>query len=108
MKKVKVNLPAIYIKNLPIDSSAMMKAARRVVRSLKAHFKKDKWPVNYSFYVQEVFYVAYGHHLENYLLKEMLRQLKTFTLETGKHGDLVISVPGSKSTRPKSKKRRRK
>lgn len=47
------------------------KAATKVARSTKRHFKKDGWNLDYGFLVSDVFYEAFGHHLETYLLKRL-------------------------------------
>lgn len=54
----------------------LQKAAKKVARQMRDHMKKDGWDLSYSFYVNEVFYQAFGHHLENYLLDALRRQRK--------------------------------
>lgn len=56
----------VKIKNL-------QKAAKKIARDTERHFKNPKqgWDLNYNWLVQDVFYEAFGHHLEEYLLEEL-------------------------------------
>jgi hypothetical protein len=68
---------------------ALEKAAKRVAKQIKQHMKKDGWDLDYSFQVTDVFYEAYGHHLETYLLTE-LRKFRTPLALTAKAGTEVV------------------
>jgi len=46
------------------------------MKDIEYHFKKDKWDFDLNFQVHEMFYEAYGEHLENYLLKELFSSSK--------------------------------
>lgn len=67
----------------------LKKAARRVVKSTKKHFTEDGWDLDYNFLITEIFYEAFGHHLENYLWKEIARQKLAVEL-TFKDGSTVL------------------
>ena len=69
---------------------ALTKAAKKVVRVINQHFKKDKWPLDFNFQVEEVFYEAYGEHLSNYLLKEIYASKRNYNL-VYKKDKLLIS-----------------
>lgn len=92
-KAVTLNLNSEYFKSLRTSDKQLRKAAKAIAKELKHHFDTDGWDVNYSIVVQDVFERAYGHHLENYILKELSVKLKKFSLVTAKDGDLVIRVP---------------
>ena len=65
MKTVKLR----YSPNLPKNAiKPLKKAAEEAVKEINQHFKRDKWALDYSFYVTDIFYKAFHHHLENYLL----------------------------------------
>ena len=80
---------AKYFKNSETTVPVLKRAARNVTRSTKRHFKKDGWDLDYNFLVTEVFYEALGHHLENYLWKELVRQ-KVSVVLTVKDGRTVL------------------
>ena len=75
------------------------KAAKKVAKGIKEHFKKDGWDLSYNQYVEDVFYEAMGHQLESYLLKALKGQKLCIKLG-GIHG-LVIS----KAEKSKKKKK---
>lgn len=68
---------------------ALTKAAKKVIKVINHHFKKDKWPLDFNFQVEEVFYEAYGEHLSNYLLKEMFSAKRNYKLVYKKDRSLI-------------------
>lgn len=68
-KKITLRVDSSYFSTQ--KNPALTKAAKKVVKTINDHFKKDKWPLDFTFQVEEVFYQAYGEHLSNYLLKEI-------------------------------------
>jgi len=68
----------------------LVKAARRLTRQTKRHFEEDGWDLEYNSLVTDVFYEAFGHHLENYLWKALHRQNVAVVL-TCKSGRSVLS-----------------
>lgn len=102
MKKKTSKLPEFTIplnKNIfeakAVPNEELRKAAAKVVKELhEDHFnprKKMGWDVLYNHYIDEVFYTAFGHHLENYLLVELSKK-KGYVIKTSdKHDGLVIS-----------------
>jgi hypothetical protein len=67
---------------------ALEKAAKRVAKIIKQHMKKDGWDLDYSAQVTEVFYEAFGHHLENYLITELCKWRQPLAL--GMKGNKVV------------------
>lgn len=80
---------AQYFKHFKNDIPQLKKAARKVVKSTKWHFKKYGWDLDYSFLVTDIFYEAFGHHLENYLWKELARQ-KVAVVMTCEDGRIML------------------
>ncbi|NBP13500.1 hypothetical protein EBU95_03760 [bacterium] len=76
-------------------NNKLTKAAKKVMRTINGHFKKDKWPLSFSFLVEEVFYEAHGEHLSNYLLKEIATHNK-YSLYVDDKGTLVINLANKK------------
>lgn len=92
----------------------LKEAAKKVAKSTKQHFKKDGWDLDYSELVADVFYTAFGHHLENYLLEEICKFRKPLALgmkdgvvvltkKRPKKGDLVLGTKFAPSKRKKRK-----
>ena len=74
-----------------LTDNKLKAAAKKVIKDINKHFNpktRHGWPLGYSFYVSEVFYQAYGVHLEGYLLQE-LSKVGKYELVSGDHG-LVI------------------
>lgn len=71
----------------------LQKAAKKVVNSLhKEHFnpsKKMGWDLDYSLIVTDIFYEAFGHHLENYLLNS-LAEKNCYSLTMNDKGTVLI------------------
>lgn len=70
----------------------LVKAAKKVMKTINSHFKKDGWELRTDYLIDEVFYEAYGEHLSNYLYKELFFNSKKgyYITTSKKHGDLVI------------------
>ena len=64
-------------------------AAKTVVKEIESHFRKDKWPLDYSFYKDEVFSIAFNENLENYLLSELFKKSRKYHL-VSKDGRMLI------------------
>lgn len=81
---------------------ALQKAAKKSIDDLhKNHFnptKKMGWDINYSMVVADVFYDAFGHHLENYVLVELAKK-KCYSLCSSDKpaGGLVIRRTGKRT-----------
>lgn len=82
---LKVNKNYFLTKKDPV----LTKAAKKVIRAINNHFKKDKWPLDFNFQVEEVFYEAYGEHLSNYLLKELYSSKRNYNLVYAKDKLLI-------------------
>lgn len=93
-KKLEIKIPMSLFKNGFKDSKikVLQKAAKKVAKDIETHFNSKKdggWPLSYSQYVADVFYDAFGHHLENYLLKELAKK-KGYVIATNEIHNLVI------------------
>jgi len=98
MKKVKLNKKSKTI-TMTVTSSMfktknkkLENAAKEIVKEIGEHFQKEgkkAWPLGASYYITEIFSRAFGHHLENYLFRELFKS-KKYTLKSGKNGGLVI------------------
>lgn len=106
-KTVIFNMP----KNFKMETKfpALQDAARKAMKEVNAHFKKDKWDLDYSHYVTDVFYRAFGHHLENYFFNELGKSGK-YILRSGKGplGGLVIALNEKKKRKPTRGKNKQK
>ena len=93
-KTLTINLKA-YAGNLSTPLKPLERAAKKGMKDLKDHFtlKDGGWPLDYSFYVSDIFYQAFGHHLENYLLKAIVKSKLKVEL-VSKEGKLVINWNG--------------
>jgi len=58
------------------NNKELTKAAKKRFKSIDRHFKVDGWDLDLGFQITEVFYEAYGEHLETYLLKELFSNHK--------------------------------
>lgn len=73
------------------------KAAKKVAKTIKQHFRKGNknggWDLDYGFLVTDVFYEAFGHHLEDYLLTELCKSKTAFYITGSKKlpGQTVLS-----------------
>lgn len=70
---------------------------REHARDMNYHFKKDKWPLDISFYIDEVISSILGsRHVRDYILSKFLEKTKQFkTSINSKPGiNLVISRKG--------------
>jgi hypothetical protein len=67
-------------------------AAKEVANTIRQHFRKGNknggWYLDYSELVADVFYTAFGHHLERYLLAEICKFKKPLAL--GMKGNKVV------------------
>ena len=82
---------------------ALQKAAKKTIDDLhKNHFnpsKKMGWDIGYSMVVNDIFYDAFGHHLENYILVELAKK-KCYSLCTSdKPGHGLVIRKTSKRTK---------
>lgn len=60
-------------KKLPKNKKLEL-AAKKVVKDLRKHFKEDKWALDYGLILEDIFYTAYGAHLEEYMMNAMREQ----------------------------------
>lgn len=74
-----------------LKSKELKKAASAVKKRIDKHFKKDKWPLDYGFLVEEVFYEAYEEHLSNYLVDALSTKQGKYRLIATNKG-LVIKL----------------
>lgn len=51
------------------QKAALKKAGKKVAKGVRKHFntKSDGWPLDYSLLIQDTFYEAFNHHVEDYL-----------------------------------------
>ena len=101
-KKIKNNtitIPLQVFKSATRPNKELKAAGKKAFKALIAHFKKDKWDLDYSFIVTDIFQSAYGHNLENYLLAELATSKLPLSLES-KEGRLVICL----DNKPRKKK----
>lgn len=82
-------------------------AAKKVARSIQKHMRTDGWDLDYGFQVEEVFYQAFGHHLEDYLFEELCKFKKPLVLKM-KGNRVVLSKKKTKKDLVLRKKLRRK
>lgn len=106
-KEIKLELPEHYFSNLKTPIKGLVKSARARAKEIKHHFNKDGWDLDYGMLVTDVFEQAYGHQLENYLLKELRKVLPAFTL-VGIDKGLRLRVNKKKGKNNESKKHARK
>lgn len=106
-KRHVITIPMELFKNSIAPVPIFRKAARKVMKDIKTHFtnKGEGWPVDYNFYVVEIFYEAFGHHLENYLLRELAKSKLPLQLSTSDKGKLLISKYIPKSGKIKRRKK---
>lgn len=104
--EVKIKIPpgAFPVKK---EMPALTKAAKSVKRTVDHHFKKHKWDLDYSFLVEEVFYKAFGFHLENFLLRELFKSKKSkyILCSPDDRSGLVVRLDKSKSRKVKNEKK---
>lgn len=89
--------------DLKTPNKALEKAAKTIMKDITNHFKTDGWDLSFSSYVQDVFSTAFGHHLENYLLKHVLSS--GFILKV-KNSKLVITKPRKKNVKKRKNNKR--
>jgi hypothetical protein len=88
-KKVVLTLDQDFF---PTQKNAeLTKAAKKVVKDIRKHFKNDKWPLDFNFLVEEVFYEAFNEHLSNYLLKELYSKPENFKIVYQKDKTLLLA-----------------
>ena len=82
-------------------------AAKRVAKDLDTHFKKDGWPLRYGFYSEEVFYEAFGFHVEKYFLQELRKRKGKYVLRSSDKADtyLLIDLVKNKKNSKRNNKR---
>jgi hypothetical protein len=84
---LKVNKNYFSTKN----NKKFTQAAKKAVKEIDNHFKKDGWDLDLSFQIEEVFYLAFGEHLSDYLLKELFSNPKKgYYISTKDRFGLVI------------------
>lgn len=73
------------------NNNELVKAAKLTMKEIDRHFKKDKWDLDFNFQVEEVFYKAFGEHLENYLIKELFLKPKKgyYVVYSDKKGTVI-------------------
>ncbi len=97
MKKPKIKIDAKAwleaTSSLKTQDKKLINAAKKVMKGIDEHFDpkmKHGWDLDYHSLVNEVFFQAYGHNLENYLLVELFKK-ECYTINTDKKFALVIS-----------------
>lgn len=56
---------------LPTPIPRLKAAAATVLKKVRKHFKTDGYDLDFSVLKDELFYAAFGHHLENYILSKL-------------------------------------
>lgn len=64
------------------------KIGREKFKEIQAHFKKDGWPLNWGFLVDDLVQQIMGYNIENLLLSQMFDQ--GFVLKCRKDGLMLI------------------
>ena len=95
-KKIKLDKSnTIYIKKgmLPTPSPRLRAAAKEVMKGVRQHFrnKEHGWDLDFSIIKNEVFFEAFGHHLENYVL-DMLPKNVALTCKDGGYQTVLTKV----------------
>lgn len=89
----------------------LKKSAKKIVGELhKVHFNpktKHGWPISYSGTIEDVFYDAYGHHLESYVINELIKY-KCYNIKTDIKTcrTLIYKIKSKRKKRDKSKRRK--
>jgi len=103
----------------PVLDKLLNASAKSVAKEMLQHFKKDGWPLCYSHNVGEVFFQAFGIHLETYLVREVVRLNSRLVVGIKKSNRqlvfakakdsklLILAVPLGKSSIIAAKKRRK-
>lgn len=91
MKKIK--LSRIRLGKQLIESLGAANARERVrrvtnleARNIKKHFRTDGWPLDWASLKETVFYDAFGFHLSDILLQELLAARINFVLSSATDG----------------------
>lgn len=50
------------------------KASQEVMKEINHHFKIDGWDLDFSVQLEQIFYHAFGHNLEIYLLPKVMKK----------------------------------
>jgi len=95
---IKLKLPLEYYKKLKLPNKALLISAKKLTAELERHFKKDKWPLDYGIIVSDIFFEAYGHHLEQYLLHSLAKTKKNYSLVC-KSGRVLLARHNGKGTK---------
>lgn len=85
-----------------LPANNFKKAAKSVVKSTAKHFKTHGWDLDYNFLITDIFYGAMGHHLEDYLWTEIVRQNVGVTLSWAK-GRALLTKNKRKTTKKEAK-----
>lgn len=56
---------------LPTPIPRLKAAAATALKDIRKHFKTDGYDLDFSMLKDELFYEAFGHHLENYILAKL-------------------------------------
>ena len=86
---IKLKMKLFVNKNL--KNKKLKEAAKKVRKNIDNHFKKDKWDLDYSFQVDEVFYEAYGEFISSHLLDALATKTGKYSLAMTETG-LVIRL----------------
>lgn len=111
-KLEKIVIDHRFQKSIKNPIAELKKAAAKILNDLhKNHFNKKGhgWPLSYSFYKEEIFHEAFGHHLEDYLLNELIKK-GCYNLESSPSRGLRIvkckrenNIQGTKKAKKKVK-----
>lgn len=97
-KLIEITLPLKLFKKVRTPDLQLRKAARKVMKQINEHMKKDGWPLDYDMHKSDIFFEAYGHHLENYLLWALANNKKQeLQIVTSAKGGLLIEKVVKKS-----------
>lgn len=88
-KKVVLTLDQNFFPTKKNDK--LTKAAKKVAKGIRKHFKSDKWPLDLNFLVEDVFYEAFNEYLSNYLLKELCCKPENFKIVYQKDKTLLLA-----------------
>lgn len=105
MKEIKLSSGG-RIGNKKLPYAVLKNASKKVMKRVLYHFNKDGWDLDYNFLITDVFYTAFNHHLEDYLLQELYKSKKKrnydLVLKTSKKSlRLVVSKVKRKKKRSK-------
>jgi hypothetical protein len=84
-------IPLEIFKKAKAPIPEFRKAAKKVMKGIREHFTKKGhgWDLGYSFLKEDIFETATGHHLENYLLRELANSKLPIEIVSEQNGLVV-------------------